>query len=112
MTKTHHVQGSALDRITELLAEHGFESLAQAVAALEAAPDQRTEQRNGYANRFKPKTGGTRLGALIVHLLQIRATSSTPRPWERGVRGGRHRTGGGRGCYAQGSRPAGSASHY
>ena len=64
---THQLQTTALDEITELLAEHGFDGMAQAVTvllnevmklerthALGAAPYQRSEQRNGHANGFKP----------------------------------------------------------
>src|SRR5579871_4868109 len=64
---THQTQVTALDQITELLAEHGFNGLAQAVTvllnevmklershALGAGPYQRTESRTGYANGFKP----------------------------------------------------------
>ena len=59
---THHVQTTALDQIMELLAEHGFDGMAQAATvllnevmklershALGAAPYQRAEQRTGYA---------------------------------------------------------------
>ena len=59
---THQVQTTALDEITELLAEHGFDGLASAVTvllnevmkierahALGAAPYQRSEHRTGHA---------------------------------------------------------------
>ena len=55
---THQTQATALDQITELLAEHGFDGLAQAVTvplnevmklerahALSAGPYQRSEDR-------------------------------------------------------------------
>ena len=63
---THQMQTTALDQITELLAEHGFDGLAQAVTvllnevmkierahALGAAPYQRTEERNGLRQRLQ-----------------------------------------------------------
>ena len=61
---THQDQPIALDRITELLAENGFDGLASAVTvllnevmkierahALRAAPYQRSDQRTGGYNR-------------------------------------------------------------
>ena len=66
---THPEQSNALDSIVELLAEHGFEGMAQAMEilfneamqlqrseALGAWPYQRTAERRGHANGFKPKT--------------------------------------------------------
>jgi putative transposase len=96
---THPMQTTALDEITELLAAHGFDGLAQAVtvllnevmkleraAALGAGPYQRTEHRNGYANGFKPKTLHTRLGALTVAVPQARGVEFYPSALEKGVR--------------------------
>jgi putative transposase len=66
---THQDHPTALDRNAELLAEHGFDGLAQAVTvlldevmkiersrALGAAPYPRSEHRTGHANGFKPVT--------------------------------------------------------
>jgi putative transposase len=96
---THHDQPTALDQILELLAEHGFDGMAQAVGvllnevmklerthALGAAPYQRTEQRRGYANGFKPKTLHTRLGAIDVQVPQARGIDFYPSALEKGVR--------------------------
>lgn len=96
---THQMQTTALDQITELLAEHGFDGLAQAVTtllnevmkiershALGAGPYQRTEHRNGHANGFKPKTLHTRLGALTVAVPQTRGVEFYPSSLEKGVR--------------------------
>jgi putative transposase len=96
---THPMQTTALDEITELLAEHGFDGLAQAVTtllnevmkiershALGAGPYQRTEHRNGHANGFKPKTLHTRLGALTVAVPQTRGVEFYPSSLEKGVR--------------------------
>ncbi len=76
---THQTQTTALDEIRELLTEHGFDGLAQAMTvllnevmklerahALGAAPYQRSEHRTGHANGFKPKTLHTRMGPLTV----------------------------------------------
>lgn len=96
---THQMQTTALDQITELLAEHGFDDLAQAVTvllnevmklershALGAGPYQRSEHRNGHANGFKPKTLHTRLGALTVAVPQTRGVEFYPSALEKGVR--------------------------
>ena len=61
--------------VLEILAECGFDGLAQALeilfneamklersAVLEAEPYERPERRRGYANGFKPKRLETRVG--------------------------------------------------
>lgn len=96
---THQMQTTALDEITELLAEHGFDGLASAVTvlldevmkierahALGAGPYQRSEQRKGYANGFKPRTLHTRLGPLTVRVPQARGVEFYPSALEKGVR--------------------------
>jgi putative transposase len=96
---THQMQTTALDEIAELLAEHGFDGLAQAVTvllnevmkiershALGAAPYQRAEGRTGHANGFKPKTLHTRLGALAVAVPQTRGVEFYPSALEKGIR--------------------------
>jgi putative transposase len=95
---THQVQTTALDEIMELLAEHGFDGMAQAVTlllnevmklersqALGAMPYQRAEHRTGHANGFKPKTLHTRLGALTVAVPQTRGVEFYPSAVEKGV---------------------------
>lgn len=96
---TRQMQGTALDQITELLAEHGFDGLASAVtvllnevmkieraAALGAGPYQRSEQRKGYANGYKPRTLHTRIGPLTVEVPQARGVEFYPSALEKGVR--------------------------
>jgi len=96
---THQDQATALDMITELLAEHGFDGLAQAVTvllnevmklershALGAAPYQRSEGRVGYANGYKPRTIHTRLGPLTVEVPQTRGVEFYPSALEKGIR--------------------------
>lgn len=96
---THQEQPTALDQITGLLAEHGFDGLASAVAvllnevmklerahALGAAPYQRSEQRTGYAGGSKPRTLYTRLGPPTVEVPQTRGVESYPSALEKGVR--------------------------
>lgn len=56
-------------------------------AALGAAPYERTEERKGYANGYKPKTLATRLGALELQVPQVRGeVEFYPSALERGVR--------------------------
>jgi transposase-like protein len=96
---TRQDQATALDTITELLAEHGFDGLARAVTvllnevmkiershALGAAPYQRTEGRVGYANGYKPRTIHTRLGPLTVEVPQARGVEFYPSALEKGIR--------------------------
>ena len=96
---THQVQTTALDEMMELLAEHGFDGMAQAVTVLlneamklershvlGAMPYQRAERRTGHANGFKPKTLHTRLGALTVAVPQTRGVEFYPSALEKGVR--------------------------
>src|SRR3982751_2288502 len=96
---THQMQSTAFDQITELLAEHGFDGLARAMTvllnevmkierahALGAGPYQRTEDRTGYANGFKPRTLHTRIGPLALQVPQTRGVEFYPSALERGVR--------------------------
>ncbi len=96
---THQMQTTALDEMMELLAEHGFDGMAQAVTvmlnevmklerthALGAAPYRRSEPRTGHANGFKPKTLHTWLGALTVAVPQARGVEFYPSALEKGVR--------------------------
>jgi putative transposase len=96
---THRVQTTALDEITELLAEHGFDGLARAVtvllnevmklersAALGAGPYQRTDDRKGHANGYKPRTIHTRIGPLTVEVPQTRGVEFYPSALEKGIR--------------------------
>jgi putative transposase len=96
---THQDQTTALDQITELLAENGFDGLASAVTVLlnevmklershvlGAGPYQRAEGRTGHANGFKPKTLHTRIGPLAVQVPQTRGVAFYPSALEKGVR--------------------------
>jgi putative transposase len=96
---TRQTQSTELDAIVQLLAEHGFEGLSQAIEillneamkfqrteALRAAPYQRTSERRGHANGFKPKTVHSRLGALELEVPQTRGVEFYPTVLERGER--------------------------
>jgi transposase-like protein len=55
---------------------------------LRAAPHQRTEERDGYANGFKDRNFQTRLGSLDLRVPQVRDASEPfyPQSLERGLR--------------------------
>ena len=96
---THLDDSSVLSGVVELLAEHGFDGMAQAVqlilneamkiersAALGAGPYERTDTRRGHTNGFKPKTLHSRLGTLELQIPQTRGVEFYPTPLERGER--------------------------
>jgi putative transposase len=96
---THQDQSNARDEVVHLLAEHGFDGMAQAFetlfneamklersAVLGAAPYERTDSRRGYANGFKPKTVTSRLGKLHLQVPQTRGVEFYPSALERGER--------------------------
>ncbi|MGB6399458.1 MAG: IS256 family transposase [Bradyrhizobium sp.] len=85
--------------ILELLVDHGFEGMARAMQTLfneamklersqvlGAQPYQRTLERRGYANGFKPKTVETRVGRLELAVPQTRGIAFYPTALERGTR--------------------------
>ena len=83
----------------QLLAEHGFDGMAQAMEllinecmkierqqALGVGPYQRGEARRGQANGFKPKRLKTRVGELQLAVPQVRNEKFYPTALERGSR--------------------------
>jgi putative transposase len=59
--------------------------------ALGADPYERTSDRTGYANGFKPKTIQTRMGAITVEIPQARGVAFYPQSLEKGIRSERAR---------------------
>jgi putative transposase len=53
---------------------------------LGAAAHERTEERKGYANGYKPKEFQTRLGALELEIPQVRGLKFYPQSLEKGSR--------------------------
>lgn len=53
---------------------------------LRAKPYERSEERRGYANGFKPKTVKTRLGELTFEIPQVREGGFYPSALEKGIR--------------------------
>jgi putative transposase len=85
--------------VLELLVDHGFDGLAQAMQTLfneamklersqvlGARPYERTRERRGYANGYKAKTVRTRVGALELAIPQARGVEFYPSALERGSR--------------------------
>lgn len=97
---THDVDPTTLEPILQVLVQHGFDGAAEALEslfnaamrlertlALKAEPYERTEDRQGYANGFKPKTIRSRLGELQLQIPQVRGgLRFYPSSLERGVR--------------------------
>jgi transposase-like protein len=59
---------------------------AEREAHLGAGPYERSSERRGYANGFKPKTVQTRLGELTFAVPQVRDSSFYPQALEKGLR--------------------------
>jgi putative transposase len=95
----HQEHPTAFDQMVQLLADYGFDGMAQAMQilmneamkierneVLNAAPYQRCSDRRGYANGYKPKTVNTRIGPLELSVPQTRGVEFYPQSLERGVR--------------------------
>lgn len=99
----HHQESSPFDLVLEALESHGFDGLANALTTLlneamkierarflQADPYERSADRRGYANGFKPKTVHSRVGALHLQVPQVRdpveGQRFYPSALERGLR--------------------------
>ena len=84
---THQDECPAINDLTALLIEHGPAAMASALATLmnhamqiereqvlKAESHQRTADRQGYANGFKPKTLKTRVGRVDLRIPVLRGT--------------------------------------
>jgi len=98
-TQADSDSAGGFQELLELLVEHGFEGMAQAMQTLfneamklersqvlEARPYERTPQRRGYANGYKPKTLHTRIGTLELAVPKTRNVEFYPSVLERGTR--------------------------
>jgi transposase-like protein len=96
---TRRTESNVLDLIVELLTEQGFDGMAEALQlilnqamliersqVLGAEPYERTSERTGHANGFKPKTVLSRLGKLELKIPQTRGVEFYPSALERGER--------------------------
>jgi transposase-like protein len=73
-----------LPELVRLLIDNAMEVERQQF--LKAEPYQRTPERRGQANGFKPKTVLTRIGAIPFSVPQVRDGSFYPQALEKGVR--------------------------
>jgi len=96
---THQMQSNELSEAVQLLADNGFEGMANAMQILfneamrlerteyiGADPYERTDQRRSYANGFKAKTVNSRIGKLELKVPQTRDGNFYPSALERGER--------------------------
>jgi len=97
---THQEDGTVFETVMELLTQAGFNGFTEAFrilmneamkaersTALGAQPYQRSEERKGYANGFKPKTLTTRMGPIPLSIPQVRGdVDFYPSALERGIR--------------------------
>jgi putative transposase len=87
------------DEILEPIAEEGLDALPEMIRTivnaamqlerqrhLNAAPYERSEQRRGRANGYKPKTVATRLGKITFDVPQVRDGGFYPNALEKGLR--------------------------
>jgi putative transposase len=92
-------QDSKIHTIAELLSEKGLDGLGEVMQIaineamlierdrhLNATRYERTSERNGYANGFKPKQLKTRLGELQLSVPQVRNGDFYPSFLEKGLR--------------------------
>ena len=96
----HRQHGNVFDDAMELLIENGFDGMANVLQillneamkieredVLAAGAYQRTPDRKGYANGYKPKTVDTRMGRMIVDVPQVRGdVEFYPSALEKGCR--------------------------
>jgi transposase-like protein len=88
-----------MNEVLELIAQQGLDGMADAYrillneamkaersAVLGAGAYQRSPDRKGYANGFKPKTIATRSGSITVDVPQTRDVEFYPSALEKGVR--------------------------
>lgn len=96
---THQIHSNVAQEAVQVLAEHGFDGMAQAMQllinecmkierqqSLGVGPYQRGEARVGQANGFKPKKLKTRVGELQLAVPQVRGAQFYPQALERGSR--------------------------
>ncbi len=99
MPMTRKETGKTLEEICEVLISEGLPGVREAIEilinmamrmerekAIGAGPYERTEDRRGYANGFKPRVIHTRMGAIEAQLPQVRGMSFYPQALERGQR--------------------------
>lgn len=99
MTPVRELNSKAISSVIELLQKEGFDGMREAIQvlmneamklerseALGASPWERSPERKGYANGFKPKLMKTRIGEIELEVPQARGVEFYPRSLERGCR--------------------------
>ena len=97
MTYRHH--STLPTELLESIAEQGLDAIPEMIRTLlnqamlmerqqylHAAPYERTAERQGYANGFKPKTVATRMGKITFDMPQVREGEFYPSTLEKGLR--------------------------
>ena len=95
----HEMDDNVLSQVYEVLVDSGFDGLAEALTLLlnevmllersqhlRAQPYERSAQRRGYANGYKPKRVRTRIGELALAVPQVREGDFYPSSLEKGLR--------------------------
>ena len=96
---TYEEDYSIPEEILEQICADGFDALPDLVRIminaamrierqkhLGASPYERTPQRQGYANGYKPKTMATRVGKITFDIPQVREGDFYPSSLEKGIR--------------------------
>jgi transposase-like protein len=98
---THPEEGTPIGAALEALVESGLDGMADAMqilfneamkvernAFVNAEPYERTAERRGHGNGFKPKTVKSRVGELSLRIPQVRGATEPfyPKSLERGLR--------------------------
>lgn len=99
MSPVRDANSSSISSVIELLQKQGFDGMREAIQvlmneamklerseALGAGPWERSPERKGYANGFKPKVMKTRLGEIELDVPQARGIEFYPNSLERGCR--------------------------
>ena len=74
-------EDSAMARLVEQVLDQVLQS--EVTEALQAKPFERTEERQGYRNGFKPRTLTTRVGRLTLSVPQVRDGKFSPELFAR-----------------------------
>ncbi len=96
---THQADCTLSPALLEQLATDGLDALPELIRSiintamqverqryLGAAPYERSPERQGYANGYKPKTVATRVGEITFAVPQVRDGSFYPQALEKGLR--------------------------
>jgi len=96
---THQENYNPSEKVVEQLAKNGWEAIPELIRILvnqamqeerahylQAGEYERTEERKGYANGYKPKTVKTRVGEITFSIPQVREGGFYPSVLEKGLR--------------------------